>query len=172
MVPLDLREVQDVVARWVVSTFDEATAANAQERGLRLLEEVLELCQTQGMGKDQLHALVEYVYARPVGKAPQEVGGVMVTLAAMVSALGYDLTTCTRLELDRIHTDEVVERCRRRQSEKRDAGMTGPATTPPEEVCPSCGGALVRMGYDLAAEAGGGSGASLVCERCNYSRSD
>lgn len=116
--------VQASVASWVVTTLGPDVARNGRERALRLAEEVAELCQAVGLGKDQLHALVEYVYSRPVGVVAQEVGGVVVTLAALTEALGLNLAECANRELRRIHEPEVVERVRRRQAEKREAGMT------------------------------------------------
>jgi hypothetical protein len=68
---------------------------------------------------------VDYVFARPVGEAGQEIGGCMVTIYAAASALGVDADAVLEAELARIQRPEVVERCRRRQDEKRTAMVTG-----------------------------------------------
>lgn len=117
--------IQDRVATWVRSTFGEAAIIDVPERALRLAEQALELTQACGLDAATLHRLVDYVFGRPVGEAGQELGGCMVTLYAMSSALGIDADQALEAELARIHRPEIVERCRRRQAEKQAAHVTG-----------------------------------------------
>lgn len=112
---------QDRIAAWVRGTFGEEHAANAPERSIRTVEEALELAQACGVDVETLHRLVAYVFSRPVGTVEQEVAGCMVTLYATASAAGVDADAAFEVELARIHRPEIVERCRRRQSEKRAA---------------------------------------------------
>lgn len=100
---------QERVAAWVVDAFGRQVAFDPQERAMRLLEEALELAQAAGLRKLQALALVEYVYGRPLGLVAQEVGGVMVTLAALCSAFYLDLGRCASDELARAiaHTREI-----------------------------------------------------------------
>jgi hypothetical protein len=112
---------QSRVSTWVRSTFTKEEAADVPERALRAAEEVLELAQACGLDAATLHRLVDYVFARPVGEAGQEIGGCMVTIYAAASALGVDADAVLEAELSRIQRPEVVERCRRRQDEKRAA---------------------------------------------------
>ena len=114
-----LRERQASVTAWVRKCFTEAEAKDAPERSLRTAEEALELAQAVGVDAETLHRLVDYVFSRPVGKPEQEIAGTMVTLYAMANALGVDADAAFETELERIQTPEVIERCRRRQHEKR-----------------------------------------------------
>jgi hypothetical protein len=45
-------------------------------------------------------ALVDYVFGRPPGQTDQEVGGVMVTLAGLCSAVGINMAEAGNCELD------------------------------------------------------------------------
>jgi hypothetical protein len=112
---------QSRVTAWVREVFTEQEANDAQERSLRTAEEALELAQACGVDAATLHRLVDYVFSRPVGKPAQEVAGTTVTLYAMAAALGVDAQAEFETELKRIQQPEVIERCRRRQHEKREA---------------------------------------------------
>lgn len=109
------------VAAWVLEVLGEKTAQNAQERSLRTAEEVLELAQACRVSREVLHRLVDYVFERPVGDAAQEISGVLVTLYSTADALGISADEALEAELLRIQQPEVMEKVRRRQSEKREA---------------------------------------------------
>lgn len=108
------------VQDWVVRTFGKESAHNATERALRTVEEVVELAQACNVDAATLHKLVDYVYARPVGEAGREIAGSLITLYSVASALGIDADMEFEIEMARVHQPEVVERCRRRQIEKRE----------------------------------------------------
>lgn len=74
------------VQPWLIECFGEEIALNREERNHRFLEEALELVQACDTTADEAHALVDYVFGRPVGEPSQEVGGVMLTLAALCLA--------------------------------------------------------------------------------------
>lgn len=112
---------QDRVEVWAAQVLGLKSASDIAERVLRAVEEVLELAQTCGVGQEQLHRLVDYVYGRPVGKPAQEIAGSMVCLYAAAGALGIDAQTAFETEMTRIQQPEVIERVRRRQAEKRAA---------------------------------------------------
>lgn len=119
---------QTRVAKWVLETFGPETAMNAPERSLRTAEEALELAQACGVRAETLHKLVDYVFARPVGEPGQEIAGTLVCLYSAAATLGIDADRAFEHELARIQQPEVVERCRRRQGEKRAALVTGEGT--------------------------------------------
>jgi hypothetical protein len=50
---------------WIIECFGEDFARSQAERGLRFLEEALELCQASGMPKAHALRLIDYVYDRP-----------------------------------------------------------------------------------------------------------
>lgn len=110
---------QQRVRAWVLECFGQTIADDMTERSFRFLEEALELGQSIGCTREQAAALVEYVYSRPVGQRGQEVGGVMVTLAALTSAAGIDLQAEAERELARVEAPEVVAKIRRKQASKR-----------------------------------------------------
>jgi NTP pyrophosphatase (non-canonical NTP hydrolase) len=99
---------QSDVLAWMLDCFGEASSYDKQERAIRFLEEALELAQACGITADQSHELVNYVFNRELGQAEQEVGGVMVTLAALCAASSIDLTKAAKDELARI-TDLIPE---------------------------------------------------------------
>ena len=65
----------------------------------RFLEEALELAQSFGCSNKEAHELVDYVFSRDVGQPEQEVGGVMVTLAALCSNAEIDMNGAGNQEL-------------------------------------------------------------------------
>ena len=116
---------QSRVSAWVRSTFGDKVASDARERSLRAAEEIIELTQAAGIDAMTLHRLVDYVFSRPIGTVAQEIAGSLVTLYAAASALGVDADAEFEAELARIQRPEVIERCQRRQNEKRAALLTG-----------------------------------------------
>lgn len=106
------------VAPWMQECFGPEISADKLERGDRHLEEVLELLQSGGYPKTRVAALVEYVWSRPEGEPEQEVGGVMVTLAAYCLAHGLDMHEAGEKELARILQPEIIEKIRAKQAAK------------------------------------------------------
>lgn len=103
--PVDMvKSFQARVKPWLLECFGEVIAGDREERNHRFLEESLELVQSLGCTASEAHQLVDYVYGRPWGDPFQEVGGVMVTLAALCSANGLDMHTDGETELARIWT--------------------------------------------------------------------
>lgn len=96
--------------------FGGMIAGDREERNHRFLEEALELVQACGCPAEDAHQLVDYVYGRPVGEPTQEVGGVMVTLAALCLANGIDMAASGETELARIWTK--VDAIRAKQAAK------------------------------------------------------
>jgi len=98
----DAREFQYRVQPWLLECFGERIANDIIERNHRFLEEALELVQACGCNVDEAHQLVDYVFSRAVGEQRQEVGGVMVTLAALCLAHGLNMHEAGEIELNRI----------------------------------------------------------------------
>lgn len=107
---------QERVAPWMGACFTSEIAADTVERNDRFIEEALELIQACGSSRDRAHALVDYVFDRPVGEKAQEVGGVMVTLAALCLAQGIDMHEAGDVELARVWTK--IEQIRTKQAAK------------------------------------------------------
>lgn len=107
---------QHRVQPWIMACFGAEISADGAERNHRFLEESLELVQACGCTASEAYQLVDYVYGRPVGERAQEVGGVMVTLAALCLAQGLDMHAAGDIELARIWTK--VEAIRAKQAAK------------------------------------------------------
>lgn len=121
------------VQPWLIECFGAEIARDKIERNHRFLEESLELVQALGCTQDEAHKLVDYVFGRPAGAPRQEVGGVMVTLAALCLASDLDMHACGDDELARVWTK--VEQIREKQKRK-------PALSPlpgvyPERLIPA-----------------------------------
>lgn len=110
------RSFQCRVANWMMATFSMEVCRDTTERNHRFLEEALELVQAFGCTAAEAHMLVEYVYGRPVGEQEQEIGGVMVTLAALCEAADLDMAACGETELARVWNN--IERIRAKQATK------------------------------------------------------
>lgn len=112
----DAAAFQARVDPWLLACFGEQIARDKEERNHRFLEEALELVQACGCSQSEAHQLVDYTFNRPPGEASQEVGGVMVTLAALCLANGLDMHEAGETELARIWTK--VETIRAKQAAK------------------------------------------------------
>lgn len=108
------------VQPWLLACFGEMIAGDREERNHRFLEEALELVQSTGCTASEAHQLVDYVFGRDVGEPAQEVGGTMVTLAALCLAHGLDMHAAAETELARIWTK--VEAIRAKQAAKPKHG--------------------------------------------------
>lgn len=97
-----MTDFQARVGSWLVECFGVELAEDVTQRNHRFLEEALELVQSLGCTACEAHQLVDYVFSRPVGNARQEVGGAIVTLAALCWANGFNLEYDAETELERI----------------------------------------------------------------------
>lgn len=110
------RWFQNRVEPWMMECFGGAISSDTVERNHRFLEESLELVQACGCTQSEAHQLVDYVFNRPVGEKLQEVGGVMVTLAALCLAHGINMHEAGDIELIRIWNK--IDQIRAKQAAK------------------------------------------------------
>jgi hypothetical protein len=115
---------QDRVAAWMGRTFTGEVQHNRVERQMRFLEEAIELVQAMGLRADQVAKVAEYVFGRPTGDTGQEIGGVMVTLAALCDTICYSMQDEGERELARIDTPEMRAKIAAKQVTKKLFGMT------------------------------------------------
>ncbi len=104
------------VQPWMMACFGAEISRDHIERNHRFLEEALELVQANGCTASEAHQLVDYTFGRPIGEPVQEVGGVMVTLAALCLASDLDMHNAGETELARIWTK--VAQIRAKQAAK------------------------------------------------------
>lgn len=115
---LAAREYQARVAYWMLECFGPIVSRDKDERMHRFLEEALELVQSCGCTADEAHQLVDYVFGRPVGEADQEVGGTMVTLAALCLAFGLNMHQAGERELARVNQPDIIAKIRAKNAAK------------------------------------------------------
>ena len=135
--PTSQAPFQQRVQPWLLECFGAEIAADRVERNHRFLEESLELVQALGCTASEAHQLVDYVFGRPVGDPPQEVGGVMVTLAALCLASGLDMHDAGEVELTRINAPELVAKIRAKQAAKPKHSPLPQSPTPPADSQPA-----------------------------------
>lgn len=109
---------QNRVRRWLFECLGEEVAKNSIERNYRFLEEALELVQSCGCEKEDALKLVDYVFSRKKGDPWQEVGGVMVTLAALCNVHDIAMEGCGIAEMLRVEQPEIMEIIRKKQVSK------------------------------------------------------
>ena len=107
---------QENVRQWLLACFGPKIAADKIERNHRFIEEALELVQAAGCTQSEAHQLVDYVFNRPVGEIEQEIGGVMITLAALCLAHGFDMVEAGDKEMLRVWSK--VEQIRAKHAAK------------------------------------------------------
>jgi len=126
---------QDEVDKWMLECFGPKISNDKHERNFRFLEESLELVQACDCTASEAHQLVDYVFNRPVGEVYQEVGGVMVTLAALCTANKERMHMGGWIEVDRIKTPSVIETIREKQKSKpKHSPLAEKPTEPPNRV--------------------------------------
>lgn len=117
------------VHEWMLACFGPEIAYDKRERNHRFLEEALELVQAKGCTKEEAYMLVDYVFGRPVGDINEEIGGVMLTLAALCNVGSNNMELAAKTELDRVWSK--IEKIRLKQKNKpRDSPL--PTSDKPE----------------------------------------
>lgn len=145
---------QERVWSWMLECFGEEISSDRDERCYRFLEEALELVQASGCTADDAYKILKYVYGRPTGDQFQEVGGVMVTLAALCCTFDLDLEKAAETELARVW--QHIEQIRIKQQGKPQRSplpqaphvvriLTGQPQTS-SEICQTCQGTGARHG--------------------------
>jgi hypothetical protein len=127
---IEAASFQQRVAPWMLECFNAEIAADVLERGDRLLEEVLEGLQATNYPPERVTALRDYVWNRPQGEINQEVGGIMVALAAFCLATGVDMHQAAEVELARINEPEIIKKIRAKQAAKPTGSALPIAVTP------------------------------------------
>ncbi|MEI9885945.1 MAG: hypothetical protein WDN08_05475 [Rhizomicrobium sp.] len=113
---------------WAYDTFG-MTALDRVERCKRVIEEAIEVGQAGGVFEEEVHRLVSYVYARPTGKLPREIGGLGIALLALAHFANIDAEAEEIREFERV-LSLPTEHFRNRQNEKAAAGVAGKVVLP------------------------------------------
>lgn len=83
--------------------------AGPKERAMRLLEEAIELAQSEGINWNQAVSQVHYVFGRPKGEPMQEAGGVAVCLLGWCAAHETTFQEIALTEIERIEAKPLQE---------------------------------------------------------------
>jgi hypothetical protein len=108
---------------WLSATF-HPVFLEPPERVIRLLEEALELYQSEGASRAKAHALIDYVFDRPVGDPFQELGGVMICAAGYAAVKGFALFEAWITEQERIVDPEMILKIRAKHAAKPVTSLT------------------------------------------------
>lgn len=119
-----LRGFQREVRRWYERLFKGTPYEhNTKTLAFRFFEEASELVQSAGMTYEEAQRQLKYVFGRPVGEPRQEVGGTVITLQHLATALEVDIEDAAIEELDRISTPEMMAKIYAKQQFKNDNGL-------------------------------------------------
>lgn len=115
-----LNDMVIAAGEWNRKTFGALTFNSPAERGYRLYEEAVETAQTCGCDPATLDRIKADVLSKPMGRLPQELGGVFIAWAVAVNALGYNAVQIADDAMVDwyIRTDEI----RRKHQKKVEAG--------------------------------------------------
>lgn len=125
---MNREERQIRITNWVIEAFGERCMA-PKERAARLLEEAVELAQSEGLTIPEVRALIEHIYSKPCGTASQEVGNIAVTLLAYCGATGFSADEEEEREVLRV-LGEPLDYFRLRHQRKARAGIAMNGYTP------------------------------------------
>ena len=89
---------------------------------MRLLEEAIELAQSEGITLEQITRQAAHVYNRPAGEPSQEAAGVAITLLGWCASTGNTFDDLAHKELARIEAKPVQE-IRGSVARKQDADL-------------------------------------------------
>lgn len=124
---------QTRVVNWLMECFSMEVCRDRQERNHRFLEEALELVQSLECTRPEAHQLVDYVFDRPAGNPQQELGGVMLTVAALCFPNDMDMQEAAEIELNRVWAKIDVIRKKQATKPKNSPLPTLPTTPGMEE---------------------------------------
>jgi hypothetical protein len=128
---------------WMQVCFGPAIASDKIERNHRFLEEALECVQCCGCTADEAHQLVDYVFGRKIGDLAQEIGGVLVTLAALCNAQNCQMQEAGEVELARVWTKVELIRAKQAAKPKHsplpESRYDEQQTSQEDLICTHCG---------------------------------
>lgn len=142
----EVMEFQSMVYHWMQACFGPDDTASVQQRGWRFTEEAIELAQATGVTEDDVIKLVRRCYSRPVGEPTQEVGGVLVTLSGLCTALDIDMQHAGWQEVTRCWT-MLPQIQAKNAAKKLDICMPGVVPEPtPDPATATCAHGVVGCG--------------------------
>lgn len=130
---VDRNHRQEEAARWCKAAFGAEHSQSLEQRGIRFLEEAIELAQAAGCDLAMCHKLLDFVFSRPVGDLKQELGGAGLTLLCLASAAGESADAAEMDELARVLLKPLKHFADRNKA-KNDAGFNVVSPAYPTEA--------------------------------------
>ena len=106
------------ILEWTIKTFGAAGPITAKERALRLLEEAVELAQSEGVSRDVVSRIADRAFGRPPGMPLGEAAQVALTLWGYCEHHGWKPADLAQLELRRVETISAEDWTARNNSKK------------------------------------------------------
>ncbi len=98
----DRAERQIEVEKWVIKTFGAVCFHSIEERVLRVVEEALELAQSEFIPQEKILELLGHVFSKPRGEPKQELGGLGVCMLAYAASKRINCDIMEVVEVERI----------------------------------------------------------------------
>jgi NTP pyrophosphatase (non-canonical NTP hydrolase) len=89
--------------KWAAAVFGPV-ALDRRERGLRLVEESVELGQALDVSAADVARILARVYSRPAGNVAKEIGQVGMTLELLAESVNVNADEATQAEFERVTT--------------------------------------------------------------------
>lgn len=131
----EVNSFQSQVQSWLADCPGQDGTKDVRHHAYRVLEEALELGQALRISKQEALQLVDCAFARPCGDASVQVGGVMLSLAALCAVKGVDLMEAAHRELTRVSSPENLPHIR--TSTTADSPPPGEVSVGATETPPS-----------------------------------
>lgn len=90
------------VEKWIKQTFGHVCFASIEERVLRVVEEAIELAQSEFVPRERIEELISHVYSKERGNPKQELGGLGITMLAYAASKRISCDLMEEIELTRI----------------------------------------------------------------------
>lgn len=119
-----MRDMVEQIGEWTNKVFaGHQEKVTPKVRALRLLEEVIELCQAEDISVEEINIIRDQVMNKQSGLPFLEFRGVMVTLMGYAFTKRYDPKHAFWLEFGRINQPEMIEKIRNRNLSGDKIGM-------------------------------------------------
>jgi hypothetical protein len=109
---------------WDVAVFGRDVAHNEVERGLRTLEEAMELAQASGVTAEQAKHLMGHVYSREPGFVDAEISDVLICLLIQARMRNLDVWANLEALQARLWKPEVIAKIHEKYEGKCRKGLT------------------------------------------------
>lgn len=106
---MSIAEYQEKIKIWDEETFG-VKKDHSPTVAIRVLEEVIELCQCHDIDIETMLKVIDQVYSKPVGEISQEVAGILVSLLNYSNHAGVNAEESLLKELVRIEIDKELIR--------------------------------------------------------------